>query len=176
MLTDIIGLISFMIYLIYSIKLMRKENRFKLDYLFLIGGSLGIIWFIINFFIPGIYLPLVPTQEEIEFTRLFGYFFNGLIQDIVLIFSLGITPLLFYSKNKLIEKIKYLALGALIQIISILISVGPDYYGLLSLPQLIISGIAMGFFIYYSFNINHPLLVVFAITFFISRLFLVIII
>ena len=153
---------------------MRKQKNFRATYLFLLGSSIGVIWFIVDFFIPGIFLPAVPTQEEIEFTLLYGLIFNGLIQDFVLIFSIGVVPVLFFLKNKSSEKIKYLLIGALIQIVSVLISIGPDSYGLLSLPQVVISGIAMGFFIYYSSNNKHYLLVMFATTFFISQLFIVI--
>lgn len=172
--SDIFALIAFILYLIAGI-LTTREKRLKVAYLF-IGGSLaGITWYIINFFIPGIYLPAVPTPEEIEFTLTYGMIFNGLIQDFVLIFSMGIVPIIITLKNPSTESIKFLALGALIQIISILISVGPDSDGLLSLPSLIITGVAMAVLSYYSFRNRYYFLIAFAATFFISRLFVVII-
>jgi hypothetical protein len=173
-LSDIIALVSFILYLIAGI-LTTREKRLKATFLFIMGSIAGILWFIINFFIPGIILPMVPTPEEIEFTLTYGMIFNGLIQDIVLLFSMGIVPLIITLKNRSSESIKFLAVGALIQTISILISLGPDSDGLLSLPSLIITGIAMVFLSYYSFRFKYYFLIAFAATFFISRFFVVII-
>ena len=173
-LSDIFALVSFGLYLIAGI-LRTREKRLKAAYLFIVGSLAGITWFIINFFIPGILLPAVPTPEEIEFTLTFGMIFNGLIQDLVLLFSMGIVPLIVTLKNRSSESIKFLAVGALIQIISILISLGPDYDGMLSLPSMILTGIAMVVFSYYSFKFKYFFLIAFAATFFISRLFVVII-
>ena len=149
--SDIFALISFILYLIAGI-VTTKEKRLKATYLLIVGSLAGILWFIINFFIPGIILPMVPTPEEIEFTLIYGMIFNGLIQDVVLIFSMGIVPIIITLKNRSSESIKFLAIGALIQIISILISIGPDSEGLLSLPSLIITGIAMAILSYYSYR------------------------
>jgi hypothetical protein len=173
-LSDVIALISFILYLIAGILTTRKKNL-KAAYYFIVGSFLGILWFIINFFIPGIILPLVPTPEEIEFTQTYGMIFNGLIQDLVLIFSMGIVPIIITLKNRSKESIKLLALGALIQIISILISLGPDAGGLAYLPSLIIAGIAMTTFSYFGYKRNNYFLIAFAATFFISRLLVVLI-
>jgi hypothetical protein len=172
--SDVIALLAFIIYLAYGIKVIRKTKNYKFAYSFLIGGLLGLIWFIINFFIPGIFLPAVPTQEEIDFTRFYGLVFNGLIQDIVLILSIGFFPFAFSLKNNSIENYKLLATGGFIQIIAVLYAIGPDAYGLFSLPQIIISGIAMAFFFYYGYINKQYLLLIFAATFFVSRVFLLI--
>ncbi|MBY9008262.1 MAG: hypothetical protein KGD74_00190 [Candidatus Lokiarchaeota archaeon] len=172
--SDIFALISFILYLIAGI-LASREKRLKATYLIVVGSLAGILWFIVNFFIPGILLPSVPTPEELEFTLVYGTIFNGLIQDAVLLFSMGIVPIIITLKNRSSESIKFLATGALIQIISILISIGPDSDGLLSLPSLITTGIAMAVLSYYSYRLKYYFLIAFATTFFISRLFLVII-
>ena len=88
---------------------------------------------------------------------------------------MGIVPLIIFFKNQSSESIKFLAVGALIQIISILISLGPDSDGLPSLPSLINTGIAMVVLSYYSFRFNSYFLIAFAATFFISRFLVVII-
>ena len=173
-LSDIFALISFILYLIAGI-LTTKEKRLKATYLFIVGSLAGILWFITNFFIPGIILPLVPTPEEIEFTLVYGMIFNGLVQDVVLIFSIGIVPILITLKNRSSESIKYLAIGALIQIISILLSLGPDSEGWFFLPSLITTGMAMAVLSYYSFRLKHYFLIAFAMTFFFSRLIIVLI-
>ena len=172
--SDLFALISFILYLIAGI-LASREKRLKATYLIVVGSLAGILWFIVNFFIPGILLPSVPTPEELEFTLVYGTIFNGLIQDAVLLFSMGIVPIIITLKNRSSESIKFLAIGALIQIISILISIGPDSDGLLSLPSLITTGIAMAVLSYYSYRLKYYFLIAFATTFFISRLFLVII-
>lgn len=173
-LSDIFALISFILYLIAGI-LTTKEKRLKATYLFIVGSLAGILWFITNFFIPGIILPLVPTPEEIEFTLVYGMIFNGLVQDVVLIFSIGIVPILITLKNRSSESIKYLAIGALIQIISILLSLGPDSEGWFFLPSLITTGISMAILSYYSFRLKYYFLIAFAMTFFFSRLIIVLI-
>jgi len=173
-LSDIFALISFILYLIAGI-LTTKEKRLKATYLFIVGSLAGILWFTINFFIPGIILPLVPTPEEIEFTLVYGMIFNGLVQDVVLIFSIGIVPILITLKNRSSESIKYLAIGALIQIISILLSLGPDSEGWFFLPSLITTGISMAILSYYSFRLKYYFLIAFAMTFFFSRLIIVLI-
>ena len=173
-LSDIFALISFILYLIAGI-LTTKEKRLKATYLFIVGSLAGILWFTINFFIPGIILPLVPTPEEIEFTLVYGMIFNGLVQDAVLIFSIGIVPILITLKNRSSESIKYLAIGALIQIISILLSLGPDSEGWFFLPSLITTGISMAILSYYSFRLKYYFLIAFAMTFFFSRLIIVLI-
>ena len=103
LISDIVALISYIFYLGYGIYFIRKQEKYKFSNSFIIGGILGIIWYISNFFIPGIILPAVPTQEEIEFTLLYGLIFNGLIQDVVLIISIGFLPFAFSFMNKSIE-------------------------------------------------------------------------
>ncbi|MCJ7651859.1 MAG: hypothetical protein MUP85_24935, partial [Candidatus Lokiarchaeota archaeon] len=64
---DIIVLISFILFLVGGI-LMKKENKIKRVNLLIIGNAIAILWYCIDFFIPGILLPMVPTPEDIEFT------------------------------------------------------------------------------------------------------------
>lgn len=173
-LSDMFALIAFILYLIAGILTLR-EKRLKAANLFIVGSLAGIAWFVINFFIPGIFLPAVPTPEEIEFTLTYGMIFNGLIQDFVLIFSMGIVPIIITIKNRSSEFIKLLAIGALIQIISILISLGPDGDGIASLPSLIVTGIAMVFFSLFSYKFKYYFLIAFATLFFVSRLLVVLI-
>lgn len=166
---DIIALISFVFYLLSSLQIINKKEL-KLAYLFIVGSLLGVIWFIINFFIPGIILPAVPTPEEIEFTRIYGTIFNGYIQDIVLLFSLGIFPLIISLKNRDLESKRFLMIGAILAIIALLISIGPDSYGIESLPHVILAAIAMGFMAYFGFKVKYYLFILFVVLFFLSRI------
>ncbi len=116
---DIIVLISFILFLVSSI-LVKKDNKVKRANLLIIGGIIAILWYLIDFFIPGILLPMVPTPEDLEFTQIYRTIFTGVIPDLVLILSLGILPLLVFFMNRSSNSIFFVTLGATIQIISIL--------------------------------------------------------
>jgi hypothetical protein len=173
-LPDIITLISFIFFLIASI-LLKKEKKLKVVNLLIVGSLIAIMWYIIDFFVPGIILPTSPTLEDLEFTRLFGIIFNGLIPDSVLILSLGIFPLLFFIKNKTTNSILFLGFSGIIQTISVIIGINPGT-GLLSLISLTTTAISMGLLAYYSYNIKQLILIVFCVSFFISRLLLLLMI
>ena len=148
---------------------MKKDDKVKRANILILGGIIAILWYFIDFFIPGIFLPMVPTPEDLEFTRIYGTIFTGLTPDIVLILSLGIMPLVVFFMNRSSNSISFLALGAIIQIISILVSTDP-YNPLLSAFSLITMAISMACFAYYGYQIKNFLLILFAISFFIARI------
>ena len=165
---DIIVLISFILFLVGGI-FIKKDDVVKRANLLIIGSALAILWYIIDFFIPGILLPMVPTPEDLEFTRIYGTIFAGLIPDFVLILSLGILPLVVFFMNRSSNYIFFLTLGAITQIISILLGIS-RYNLLLSTFSLIITAISMACFAYYGYQIKNYLLILFALSFFIARL------
>jgi len=148
---------------------VKKDDKVKRANLLIIGGIIAILWYLIDFFIPGIYLPMVPTPEDLEFTRIYGTIFTGLIPDIVLILSLGILPLVVFFMNRSSNSISFLALGATVQIISILVSTDP-YNPLLSAFSLITTAISMACFAYYGYQIKNFLLILFAPSFFVAQI------
>ena len=164
---DIIALISFVIFLLGSI-FLKKNDKIKSVNLLIIGSTIAILWYCIDFFIPGIYVPMVPTPEDIEFTYMYGVIFAGLIPDLVLIVSLGILPLVVYFMNRSSNSIVMLALGGIMQIISIFIGID-RYNPLLSAFSLTLTAISMACFAYYGYQIKNFLLILFALSFFIAR-------
>ena len=165
---DIIALISFIIFLVSSI-FVKKDNKVKRANLLIIGSIIAILWYVIDFFIPGILLPMVPTPEDIEFTLIYGGILAGLIPDLVLILSLGILPLVVFIVNRSANSILMLALGAIMQIISIVLSFG-RFNPLLSAFSLALTAISMANFAFYGYKIKNFLLIVFAVSFFVARL------
>ena len=167
---NIIILIS-LILLQFGNIIIKKNHKLKGASLLIIGSSIAILWYIIDFFIPGILLPMVPTPEDLEFTRIYGFFFAGLIQDVVLILSLGILPLAVFFLNRSSNSIYSLALGAFIIIISIVL--GYDLFNLLLLTIfLTTAAISMAFFAYYGYKIKNLFLILFALSFIIAHLLL----
>ena len=171
---NIIILISLILFLVGSI-LVKKDDKLKRANLLIIGSALAILWYFIDFFIPGIYLPSVPTPGDLEFTRIYGTIFNGLIPDLVLILSLGLIPLVVFFMNKSSNSIFYLALGAIIQIISILLSSDP-YDLLLSAFSITTTAISMAFFAYYGYKIKNFFHILFSLSFFIARILFILMI
>lgn len=161
---NILALISFILFFVGSV-LVKKDDKIKRANLLIIGSAIAILWYIIDFFIPGIFLPLVPTPADIEFTRIYGIVFTGLIPDLALILSLGILPLAVFLTNRSSNSIFFLALGAIIQILSILLSFDP-YNLLLSAFSLTLTAISMACFAYYGYQIKNFLLIIFALLFF----------
>ena len=149
--------------------MVKKDDKLKRENLLIIGSAFAILWYIIDFFIPGILLPAVPTPGDLEFTRIYGTIFKGLIPDLVLILSLGLMPLVLFFMNRSSNSIVYLALGAIIQIISILLSSDP-YDLLLSAFSLTATAISMANFAYYGYKIKNFFLILFSLSFFIARL------
>jgi hypothetical protein len=173
-LPNIIILIS-LILLLISFILIKKSGKVQGANLLIMGASIAILWYIIDFFIPGIILPAIPTPEELEFTQIYGIILNGLISDLVLILSLGIIPLIIFFMNRSSKAISFFALGAIIQIFSI--SIGIDQYNLLmSAISLAVTAISMVLFAYYGYRIKNFFLILFALSFFIARLLLLLII
>jgi len=121
------------------------------------------------FFIPGIYLPMVPTPEDLEFTQIYGTRFTGVIPDLILILSLGILPLLVFFMNRSSNSIFFLASGATVQIISVLVGNNP-YNSLLTAISLTLTAISMAYYAYYGYQIMEFLLILFPLLFFIGRL------
>ncbi|MFX1524281.1 MAG: hypothetical protein ACFFCC_12295 [Promethearchaeota archaeon] len=147
---------------------MRKDDSLKRANLLVIGSVIAILWYIIDFFIPGILLPLTPMPEDIEFTRIYGMILTGLIPDAVLILSLGIMPIAVYFINRTVKSVFLLVLGAVIQILSIVI--GFNQYGsMLSMLSLILTAISMAFFAYYGYQVKNFLFILFAVSFFVAR-------
>jgi len=149
---DIIVLISFILFLVSSI-LVKKDDKVKRANILILGGIIAILWFFIDFFIPGILLPMVPTPEDLEFVQIYGTIFTGVIPDLVLILSFGILPLMVVFMNRSSNLIFILALGATIQIISILVSNDP-YNPLLIGISLTLTAISMASFAYYGYQIK----------------------
>ncbi|MFX1499115.1 MAG: hypothetical protein ACFFBH_16485 [Promethearchaeota archaeon] len=171
---NIIILIS-LILLLISFVFVKKDDKLKGAKLLIMGSIVAILWYFIDFFIPGILLPAIPTPEDLEFTRVYGIILIDLIPDLVLILSLGILPLVVFFMNRSSNSISFLALGAIIQIISIV--VGIDQYNLLiSVFSLTTTAISMAFFAYYGYIIKNFFLVLFALSFFIARLLFLLII
>ena len=164
---DIIALISFILFLVGSI-FLKKDNKVKRVNLLIIGSAIAILWYVIDFFIPGIFLPAVPTPEDTEFTRIYGTIFTGLIPDIVLILGLGILPLVVFYLNRSTKSIFMLALGGIIQILSIVLGFDP-YNLLLSAFSLTLTAIGMACFAFYGYKIKNFFLIVFALLFFVAR-------
>lgn len=165
---NIIILISLILFLVGNLY-VRKDNTLKRANLLVIGSAIAILWYIIDFFIPGILLPLTPTPEDIEFTRIYGMIFTGLIPDAVLILSLGIIPIVIYFINRTANLLFVLALGAVIQILSVII--GFNQYGsVLAVFSLILTVISMGFFAYYGYQVKNILFIAFAVSFFVAHL------
>ena len=173
-LPNIILLFS-LILLLVGIILLKRHEKLRGANLLIIGNTIAISWYIIDFFIPGILLPLVPSPEDIEFTMIYGMIFTGLIPDLVLILSLGILPLLVFFMNRSSNSILFLALGAIMLIISILIAFDP-YNLLLSIFTLITTAFSMGFFAYYGLKIKNYFIFLFSLSFFIARLLYIILI
>ena len=171
---NIIILIS-LILLLISFLLIKKDDKLKGASLLIMGSIVAILWYFIDFFIPGIILPAIPTPEDLEFTRVYGIILTGLIPDLVLILSLGILPLVVFFMNRSSNSISFLAIGAIIQIISIV--VGIDQYNLLIAAfSLTTTAISMAFFAYYGYKIKNFFFVLFALLFFIARLLFLLII
>lgn len=165
---DLIMFISFVIFLVSSV-FMKRQNEVKKANLFIIGSSIGVLWYFINFFIPGILLPLVPTPEDIEFTLIYGRIFTGIIPDAVLILSLGILPLVIFYKNKSSNSILFLALGASIQIAAVILSF--DLYNpILTIILLTLTAISMACYAFYGYKIRNFVLILFSLSFFVARL------
>ncbi|MFW9897230.1 MAG: hypothetical protein ACFFD7_15615 [Candidatus Thorarchaeota archaeon] len=164
---NIIILISLILFLVGSLY-VKKDDSLKRANLLVIGSAIAILWYIVDFFIPGILLPLTPTPEDIEFTRIYGMIFAGLIPASVLILSLGIMPIAVYFMNRTAKSVIVLALGAVIQIVSVVIGFG-QYGSMLSVFSLILTAISIAFFTYYGYQVKNLLFIVFAISFFIAR-------
>ncbi len=165
---DIIALISFILLLVASM-LIKKDNKLKRVNLLIIGSVIAILWFCIDFFIPGILLPIVPTPEDLEFTHVYGAILAGLIPDLVLILSLGILPLVVFFMNRSSNSVLMLALGGILQIIAVLIGIH-QYDPLLSAFSLSFTAISMACFAYFGYRIKNIYIILFTISFFIARL------
>lgn len=165
---DIITLFSFILLLVGSI-VLKKQNKLKDTYLLIIGSTIALVWYVSDLFIPGIFLPAVPSPEDLEFTRIYGMIFNGLIRDLALISGLGVLPLLLFFRNRSSDSILFLALGAIIEIISILLTVDP--YNLLVFTfSLITTAFSMAFFAYYGYKIKNYFIILFSLSFIVARL------
>jgi predicted neutral ceramidase superfamily lipid hydrolase len=167
-LPNVIILFSFILLLVGSI-VLKKRYKLKGANLLIIGSTIAFSWFVIDLFIPGIILPSVPSSEDIEFTRIYGMILNGLIRDIALILGLGILPLLVFFMNRSSNSILFLALGAVMQIISILLGFDADYL-LLSAFSLATTAFSMAFFAYYGYKIKNYFIFLFSLSFFMARL------
>ena len=165
-LSEVILLLSFISLLIGSI-LIKKKNRFKSPRILILGSSLTLTWQIINFFIPGIYLSS-PTIEDIEFLSIYGLIFTGIIPGTILLLSISILPLIFTYKNKEIESIRYLAIGALIFIISVFIGVDLSNF-IVNLFVLIIIASALVFFAIFGYKIKNWCIIIFSVLYFMSK-------
>ncbi len=165
--SEILTLISFISLLIGSL-LLKKENKHKATYLFLMGSSFEVLWQVINFFIPGIILPMIPSPEDIEFVGTYALIFTGIIPGTVLILSVGILPLLFALKNKKSDYIHSLEIGAIILIISVLIGMILGN-SLLNIISMILLAISMFYFSLYGYYLKNWALIIFSVLFFISR-------
>ena len=169
-LPDIFILISFILFLLGSISL-NKDHKIKGVHLLIIGNSIAILWYVINFFIPGILLPMSPTPEDLEFTLIYGTILAGLIPDLVLLLSLGILPLIVFFMNRTSSAIFFIALGAIAQIVSIGLSIDPSNQ-LLSVITLTFTTISMACFAYYGYNLRKYFLILFALLFFVAHVLL----
>ena len=165
---DIIVLISFILFLVSSI-LVKKDDKVKRANLLIIGATLAILWYLIDFFIPGILLPMVPTPEDLKFVQIYGTIFTGVIPDLVLILSLRLLPLIVFFMNRSSNSIFILALGAIVQIIAVLVGSDP-YNSLFTAASLTLTAISMASFAYYGYQIKNFLLILFPLLFFIGRL------
>jgi len=166
-LSEILTLIAFISLLIGSI-LIKKRNKRKATYLLLIGSLLLVIWQLIDFFIPGIILPLIPTTEDIEFVQTYGLIFTGIIPGAILILSIGILPLLFSLKNKKLDVNHFLEIGSIFLIISVIIRINLDN-SMLNVISMIILAISMISFALYGYSLKNWALIIFSVLFFISK-------
>jgi len=133
-----------------------------------LGSSLALIWQIINFFIPGIYLSS-PTIEDLEFLSMYGLIFTGIIPGIILLLSISILPLIFTYKNKEVESIRYFAIGALIFIISVFIGVDLSSF-IVNAFVLIIIASALVFLAIFGYKVKNWGFIIFSFLYFMSKL------
>jgi hypothetical protein len=166
---DIITLFSFILLLVGGV-VLKKQNKLKDPYLLIIGSTIALVWYISDLFIPGIILPAVPSPEDLEFTRIYGMIFNGLLRDLALISGLGILPLLLFYRNRSSGSILFLALGAILAIISILLTFDP-YQLLIATFSLTATAFSMAFFAYYGYKLKNYFILLFSLSFIIACLF-----
>ena len=148
--------------------LIKKDKRIRSANLLIIGSLFAILWQIANFFIPGIFLHS-PTNEDLEFLSIYGLIFNDLLPGTILALGIGVLPLLVCYKNKASDFIQYLALGAIIFIISIVIGIDLSNWVLSTISLLIIS-VSLIFFSLYGIKLKNWGLILFSIVYFISKI------
>ena len=166
-LSDFILLASF-ISLFIGTLMIKKDKRIKSANLLIVGSLLAVLWQITNFFIPGIFLHS-PTDEDLEFLSIYGLIFNDLLPGTIFIIGIGVLPLLVCYKNKLSDFIQYLAMGAIIYIISIVIGIDLSNWVLYTISILIIL-VSMIFFSLYGIKLKNWGLILFSILYFISKI------
>ncbi len=167
LLSDFMLLASYICFFIGAL-LIKKDKRIKSTNLLIVGSILAILWQITNFFILGIFLHS-PTDEDLEFLRIYGLIFNDLLPGTILIIGIGVFPLLVCYKNKTSDFIQFLALGAVIFIISIVIGIDRSNWILYTISVLIII-VSMTFFSLYGIKLKNWALILFSILYFISKI------
>ena len=166
-LSDFILLASF-ISLFIGALLIKKDKRIESANLLIAGSLFAILWQITNIFIPGIFLHS-PTDEDLEFLRIYGLIFNDLLPGTILIIGIGVFPLLVCYKNKTSDFIHFLAVGAVIFIISIVIGIDLSNWVLYTISILIIL-VSMTFFSLFGIKLKNWALILFSILYFISKI------
>ena len=166
-LSDFILLVSF-ISLFIGTLLIKKEKRIKSANLLIVGSLIAVLWQITNFFIPGIFLHS-PTDEDLEFLRIYGLVFTDLIPGTIFILGIGVLPLLVCYKNRTSDFIQFLALGAITFVISIIIGVDQSIWVLNTISLLIIL-VSMIFFSFFGIKLKNLGLICFSVLYFISKI------
>ena len=166
-LSDFVLLTSFFSLFIGTL-LIKKDKQINSANLLIVGSVLAVLWQITNFFIPGIFLHS-PTDEDLEFLGAYGLIFNDLLPGTIFIVGIGILPLLVCYKNKASDSIQFLAIGAIIFIISIVIGIDLSNWVLSTISVLIIL-VSMIFFSLYGIKLKNWGLILFSILYFISKI------
>jgi len=164
--SDILSLSAFILYLM-GVILLRKKEDVKFSMLLVIGSIITISWYIANFFIPRAILLANPNVQEVQFVKSYAYIIDELIPHLVLIFSIGILPIIVGINNR--DNFgTLLALGGVIFIASLITVPGLNNLTI-AIISLIILRISMTFFAFYGYKLKQALFIIFSGVIFSAR-------
>ncbi|MFW9968652.1 MAG: hypothetical protein ACFFDF_00530 [Candidatus Odinarchaeota archaeon] len=171
---NIIRLIAFILLVYAGYNLRKKNEDIKSPNLFLVSGFVGIVWYIVFFFIPAYMFTTLPTPAEIQFTNIYSFVLHSLVPTLILIAILGIIIIIIGVKNKENYGLWLLVSGILfITYISLdLVPAISDLIDLiLSITIFIGIVLSSGAFLYFSIKFKSYYLIIFNVLFLLSLVF-----
>jgi hypothetical protein len=171
---NIIRLVAF-IFLTYAGFNIKKRNEdFKSPILFLIGGFIGVIWYIAFFLIPAFMFTTPPTAAEIQFGDTYIFVLHYLVPSLILMGIIGFINIILGLKNKANYGL-WLLISGILFIISILLDLFPSISNLIDLILSIIVfigfALSSSFYLYFSIKFKNRYLITFSVLFIFSVIF-----